>query len=264
MKKATYFLIACTSFLFTILMAGFGGDNLKNSSGAPAGNTNSPGDGQNCTHCMGGSAAAVTGWITSDVPASGYLPGSTYTITVTATGTGKKGFEVSPQDLTGNLVGTLIAGTGSKLVGSNKYVTHNAAKTSNPSTWTFQWTAPAGGAGSVTFYGSIAVTQTVTKTTTLTISQSTVGYAEQDETKLTLFPNPAHDMITLSTLVDTPGVLSIELVNLQGRTVATLMKESCEAGTFKRSFPITQPVGYYFLHLNTGNVHLVKRLIVTD
>jgi len=60
MKKHVYFFILAGMLLFVVLLAGFGED-LGNSTGAPPGNTNSPGDGQNCTHCMGGTATAVTG-----------------------------------------------------------------------------------------------------------------------------------------------------------------------------------------------------------
>ena len=110
MKKLHYIFLPVLLILFVLLMTGFGGNSLKNSSGAPAGNTNSPADGQNCSHCMGGTAVPVTGWITSDVPSTGYLPGNTYTITVTATGTGNKGFQVSPQDVAGNLMPGLSIG----------------------------------------------------------------------------------------------------------------------------------------------------------
>ncbi len=126
--------------------------------GAPAGYTGSPGDGHNCTSCHGGTASTSPGWITSDIPGSGYVPGETYQITATnsLTGDGKKyGFEVSPQNASGTLLGTLAAGTGSQLVGGGKYVTHSLA-TLTTNSWTFSWTAPAAGTGSVTFYGAFA------------------------------------------------------------------------------------------------------------
>ncbi len=125
--------------------------------GAPAAKTGSPGDGSNCTECHGGTPTTVAGWITSNIPAGGYTPGQTYQITASnqLTGTGKFGFEVSPQNAAGTLLGTLAAGTNSQLVGSNKYVTHTSANTSN-STWTFNWTAPVAGTGQVTFYGAFA------------------------------------------------------------------------------------------------------------
>ena len=87
-------------------------DVNSSTSGAPAGSTGSPGDGGiTCTNCHSGPAASVqTGWITSNVPVSGYVPGNTYTITATVTRPGhvKFGFEVSPQNISGVLQGTLI------------------------------------------------------------------------------------------------------------------------------------------------------------
>jgi hypothetical protein len=125
--------------------------------GAPAGYTGSPGDGKNCTECHGGTATTISGWITSNIPAEGYLPGQTYQITATNnnTGSGKYGFEISPQSASGTLLGTLTAGANNQLVGNNKYVTHVSASTSI-NTWTFNWTAPAAGTGNVTFYGAFA------------------------------------------------------------------------------------------------------------
>ena len=159
--------------LFTVLIfASFGGDeNSDYPSGAPAGYTGSPGDAHNCTSCHNGSASNVNGWITSTIPVDGYTPGNSYTITVTLTGSGQKGFEVSPQNVSGTLLGTLTAGTNNHLTGSGKYVTQNAKTSANPATWSFTWTAPAAGTGSVTFYGAFCVSKPVTKLSTLVVGE---------------------------------------------------------------------------------------------
>ncbi len=138
-------------------------------SGAPAGYTGSPGDGATCVSCHGGgTAATVTGWITSNIPATGYVPGTVYTLTATVTGTGKKGFEVSPQNVSGTQLGILAAGTGSHLVGGTKYVTQNSAGASaGTSTYVFTWTAPVAGTGTVTFYGAFCVGKSNTRLSTL-------------------------------------------------------------------------------------------------
>ncbi|MCX6257875.1 MAG: T9SS type A sorting domain-containing protein [Bacteroidia bacterium] len=148
---------------------------MLHASGAPAGKTGSPGDGSNCTSCHGGTATAVTGWITSNVPVAGYIAGNSYTITVTVPGSGNKGFEVSPQSPSGNLLGTLTAGTGSHLTGSNKYITHSSTVSTNPAVWTFTWTAPASGTGNVTFYGAFAITTSTTRLSTLVISEQVLA-----------------------------------------------------------------------------------------
>jgi hypothetical protein len=133
--------------------------------------TGSPSDNHSCASCHGG-ASTVSGWITSNIPAGGYVPGTTYQITATnsVSGSGKYGFEVSPQNSSGTLLGTLAAGSNSKLVGS-KWITQSNASNSITS-WTFNWTAPVAGTGNVTFYGSFTrSTGSATKLSTLVVSE---------------------------------------------------------------------------------------------
>lgn len=144
--------------IFLVLGVFFIGFNQLNSNptGAPAAYTGSPADGQTCANsgCHNATTTIATNNLTTNVPTAGYTPGQSYTITITINGTSaRKGFEVSPQNSDGVMQGTIASGVGSKIVGS-KYVTHTAYKTSNPSTWTFTWTAPIKGTGTVTVYGA--------------------------------------------------------------------------------------------------------------
>lgn len=163
---------------FTILVLGliiFGLSSfLPYPGGAPSpyNYSGSPSDGRDCSYCHGNMTTA-SGWITSNIPASGYVPGTTYQITATNTlsGSGKYGFEVSPQSPSGTLLGTLTAGTNSKVVGSGKWITQSTASNSVTS-WTFSWTAPAAGTGTVTFYGSFArSTGSAVKNSSLVVSE---------------------------------------------------------------------------------------------
>lgn len=126
--------------------------------GAPTGVANDPKGGFiSCTDCHSGSNVVSTGNISTNIPAAGYTPGTTYTITATVTSAGKTtfGFEISPQNAAGTKLGTLIAGTGSKLINTGNYITQSAAKSgTGTASWNFTWTAPAAGTGAVTFYGS--------------------------------------------------------------------------------------------------------------
>jgi hypothetical protein len=162
------------SILSTLVLAVFfiGFNQLtSNPLGAPAGYSGSPADGQTCTSCHGGTANAATNVLTSNVPNTGYVAEATYTITVTVSGSSaRKGFEVSPQNTNGTLIGTIAAGTGSKIVGS-KYITHSAAKTTNPGVWTFTWTAPAKGSGAVNFYGAFVNGYTNVSKQVMTIAE---------------------------------------------------------------------------------------------
>jgi hypothetical protein len=162
-------LIVTVLIFFTIRFTAIGYPG-----GAPAGYTGSPGDTHHCVSCHYGSAATVTGWITSNIPVQGYSPGTIYTITATATGSGAKGFEVSPQGPTGTQLGILAAGTNNKLAGGTKYVTQKSAGSSSSAvTYNFTWTAPASGSGSVTFYGAFCIGKSSTKLSTLVVVENT-------------------------------------------------------------------------------------------
>ncbi len=122
--KITFFsILVLFSFL---IISGFSG-RTKNPTGAPAGHTGSPFDNKNCTVCHGGSAANVVGYLSSNVPGTGYVPGNTYLLTCAFSGSGNKGFQISPQNAQGNLMGTIFMGTNSQLVGDFKYITHTSA-----------------------------------------------------------------------------------------------------------------------------------------
>jgi hypothetical protein len=132
-------------------------------SGSPGAKSGSPGDGgQTCTSCHAGTATSVNGWITSNIPVSGYVPGTTYAITVTGTHTGVVlfGFEATAENAAGAKVGTftITNSTQTKLINSNQAVTHKQAGTTptgSSKTWSFNWTAPSPGVGTVTFYSAL-------------------------------------------------------------------------------------------------------------
>ncbi|HNK99083.1 MAG TPA: T9SS type A sorting domain-containing protein, partial [Chitinophagales bacterium] len=130
--------------------------------GAPSGNTGSPGDDQTCAHtmCHSGTASEQIGLISTNVPASGYLAGETYLVTVTVTEADivKFGFQASPQNLDGDRMGdmSVIDATETKLTGGGKYITHKSTGTagSGSRTWTFNWT-PDESTGEVGFYVAV-------------------------------------------------------------------------------------------------------------
>src|SRR5689334_5092300 len=130
--KAQYPLI---TFLFFGIISFIVFDAVHNNaeshtSGAPASRTGSPGDGgATCKNCHAGpNPTTEAGLITSNIPPDGYTPGQTYTITATVTRSGhtKFGFEISPQNIAGTKLGTLIVtnSTEMQLVGTGKYITH--------------------------------------------------------------------------------------------------------------------------------------------
>jgi hypothetical protein len=252
--------------LFLFLLAGFSGNDLKYPQGAPAGYTGSPADGKNCSlsSCHGGSAASVSGWITTDIPADGYAPGVTYNITVTVTGSGQKGFEVSPQAPDGALLGTLIAGTGSKIVGS-KYITHTSSSSANPKTWTFKWQAPVAGTGSVTFYGAFTINKPVTKLSTLVVAEKVnTSIGEIKELSFRLYPNPVRNLMNLSYRLEDQQTVKIEILNTTGSLSKSWTIDNQDAGDHVQSIDIRGiiPAGIYFVRLSAGTTLVTKKMIV--
>jgi hypothetical protein len=183
-----------------------------------------------------GTNALRSGWITSNVPVSGYVAGTTYTITATATQVGQVvfGFEISPQDNAGNLLGTLIItnSTQTQIV-SSKYVTHKQGGITGPDshTWSFDWTAPAAGTGSVTFYGSFLcgngdqseLNDDVYKSSLTITEDAAVGILENSQAPtISVFPNPASDVIHVQ-LAKLGQVNQVEIVDITGRNSLYLM-----------------------------------------
>ena len=136
------------------------------SSGPPAGFTGAPGE-FDCSECHVPPDAG-TGQISITAPQT-YVPGQTYSVTVTHSNTDptrlRWGFQLTalnPSDeKAGNLQSTdvltqVLDNQGPE--GSRQYVEHTSAGTfigqQNGASWTFNWTAPPIDVGTVTFYAA--------------------------------------------------------------------------------------------------------------
>jgi len=266
MKKRFYILfpaLLCTGFL----LVSFGGSDLKYSGGAPAGYTNSPADAKNCSFCHGGTVTLVTDWVTSDIPVGGYTPGVTYNITVTAIGgtSLKKGFEISPQDASGNLVGTLIPKTGNKFAdGNSKYITHSSAQSASPATWNFQWTAPINGTGEVTFYAAIVSGKTNIKVTTYAVQENNVGISSLADIKFKIYPNPSSGLINIALNNALNRNVEIKLLGLNGNISSVLYQGIVTDENSSLHFNLKTMVvsGTYLIEIVTENSKSTKKVIL--
>lgn len=246
----------------------------SHAAGAPTGYTGSPLEfsGRTCGTgggCHGGGVTDMAGWITSDIPDCGYTPGQTYSISVFVTSPGriKFGFSLSPQHDNGNTAGTLIAGTGMQLNGSNRYITHTSAGTAqngtNSRTWTFQWTAPAAGSGNVTFYSAMNATNSsntnsgdlifksslsVSESSKLMIGLSITGNTFCDGSTVTLGSSAGssgNNWLFNGESVGTNGTLTVstagvyELQHTSGNCI-----RSTEVELFTETFPETPEVSF--------------------
>lgn len=251
----------------------------SNPTGAPAGVANDPSSGSaTCTNCHGGTATNATAAqasITSTIPAAGYTPGTTYTITATVNFTGRStfGFEVSPQNAAGTKLGTLInTSSQTKLVGSNKYITHTQAGNSgtNTKSWTFDWTAPAAGTGAVTFYGAFMAANgngtssgDIVYRTSYAVSEAVAsGVNELQANTNALTVINLKNALQISYTAQSAASANVELYNLNGTLVSSTSFEQQNAGNVDLNVDVKDGLntGIYIVKVQQGTQVLTKKL----
>lgn len=250
------------------------------SSGSPGAKTGSPADMITCntSGCHTGSAVnsgtAITNIVANSL-ASGYTPGQTYTITGTMTEMSitKFGFELTVEkDADNSKVGTFVItnSTRTKLVNSNKAVTHTASGTAptgggtggNSTTWSVNWIAPVAGTGDVTFYAAFNssnnnVSQSgdeIYTATPLSISEAiTTKVIENTESvATTIFPNPVKSLFEIST---TKAINNVVVYNLAGKKMTNVNQNI-------NKFDVSNfPSGIYFVQIESDGNIVTKKII---
>jgi len=269
MKK----IILCfvLSFSLVIFLTSFNKNDGKYSNGSPAGYTDSPYDGQDCSvsGCHSTTSTLVSNYITTSIPLQGYTPGVTYQITVTVPGANgdAKGFEVSPQNTAGTILGTLIAGTGSKLTtGNTGYITQSFAESSSTAVWVFNWTAPAAGTGQVTFYGAFVSGFSNCSHSSTVVQEFHVGINDlKSQLGFSAYPNPVENNLTISYTLTQQEHINLSLFDVTGKIILPLINEIQNTGKFTRSFDLKGTVkpGLYFLTMNkSGSDKILDKIIV--
>lgn len=223
-------LIATLAVLSTALLA--------NRGGSPGGRTGSETDQQKtCSTnggCHGGSDLTQQDMISANVPTSGYVDGSAYTVTLTVTRNNRNtfGYEIMAEDKNGNAVGSFTSnGDGNA---NESRITHKFASStgSGSRTWNLDWTAPANGTGEVTFY-AVALAANGNNATggdqafndTLKVNEgSSASIANLNMLNLRVFPNPTSNYIK----IDKPLSLQVDvkIFNLLGKEFYAHLQDS--------------------------------------
>jgi hypothetical protein len=165
-KKTLAILIAVGCLLWSF-------DSFTNRNGAGAGYTNAPSE-SNCTSCHSGSLitsgnALNNFTLTHNFTGGGYIPDSTYNITVTysESGISRFGFQITALTSDSDDPAGDFASGGSRTrrltrnySGKTRvYIEHTSTGSSttstNTATWNFDWTAPNSNVGDVTFYAVV-------------------------------------------------------------------------------------------------------------
>ncbi|WP_299013898.1 choice-of-anchor V domain-containing protein [uncultured Polaribacter sp.] len=212
--KFLLLLIPVSAFLF-----------MASSGGRQDGRSGSPGDGGNtCAQCHNGGNLNASVEITTNIPVTGYLLNTDYTINVNTTSdSNTHGFQIAAENSGANKIGTFVAGDGSRV--ANNRVTHS--RPSNTGDWSFTWRSPATDEGRVTFYTAVNAAngngrafdnadQTVTATTQL----SSLSISDAQRLEFSTFPNPASDNISLQLPTGTNSA-KVEFYDAVGRLALT-------------------------------------------
>jgi hypothetical protein len=229
MKKTyLYYLL-----LFTIPVLTF--SLLSLSGGRDGQYSGSPGDGfANCTTCHSGGSFGAVATISSNIPATGFVYGDTYQITVSvASSSTKHGFQLTAEDLSQTKRGIYIAGTGNQIVNGGTHMTHTNAGNSQ-SAWVFDWIAPdTAEGGTITFYAAVNATNANSSTSgdeVVTTSKeylhSSLATTKYEAISLSIFPNPTSDYIILNYGNNIKKNASITITNYMGQIISQVNTQS--------------------------------------
>lgn len=175
MKKYYTLLGLSTIIVSAIVFSAPSGGRTGQYSGSPGDN------GVNCSSCHSGTPSTITNVITSNIPASGYDPGVTYSLTVSISHPNNNtfGFQLTAEDSADNKAGGFGAPNNSlQVINGGNAVTHTASGnsgTSNARSWTIDWTAPAAGSGDITFYVACLASSGMNTNNQVSLSSKTVS-----------------------------------------------------------------------------------------
>ncbi len=227
----------------------------------------SPGDGgSTCTLCHApGANYNATAMLSTTIPGGGYTPGTTYTITLTASSTtSRHGFQMTAErDSDNGKAGTWVItdATNTQSANSGTHVTHTFTGNSQ-TTWNANWTAPATDEGTISFYAVVNAASNMgdgsanDQIVTTSLSANVLGLGDVDIAQFQMYPNPTVDQLR----VDLPqGVASAEAV-VYNYVGAELLRQQI---TFaNNSISVAQlRAGAYLLSLNAEGAQHTKAFV---
>jgi len=230
-------------------------------SGAPAGRTGASGE-KTCSDvgCHNASPTQVFDAITTNIPESGYTPGKTYEVTVTAREPDGYAFGFQARASAGSLGKT----DSTQLVGDSAYVTHEGSSVyvnTDSRAWTFPWTAPSQGTGDVTFNAAMLTAHFKVGhslyTSELSVTEDLANGIAEVEHALEIFPMPFEN--TLRARVESPiDIIMVRILTVKGKIA---MQQKVDNGLINLDTS-GLPGGKYLVEFHTANGEvLVKKAI---
>jgi hypothetical protein len=292
MKKKMLIAITSVFILALVLSPLLESKSTRTINPPPTNRSGGPGDeGGSTTHrscastCHNTFAPAEfkTGWISSDIPQTGYIPNQTYNITVTINSPGVRyGFTASCQDSNGNFKGLLIGNDSTFVVddvpNEKSWIfqmdSTNAIANSlqhsigysgglNYKSWTFSWTAPAQGTGPLTFYSSAVAGNGNASATDDSVFVSSLDIVESTSlntnkvalSQIKIYPNPSNGQFKIDNL---PESATVEVFNMSGQSIyRTKSKESA----LQINIP-SASAGIHYVRITTSDYQSVIKMLV--
>jgi hypothetical protein len=249
------------------------------SSGPPDQKTGAPGEGT-CHDCHASFPLnSGNGSLSIDGPTT-FEAGHTYQISVHLSDPGQArwGFEFTPLNQ-GTIQITDATHTQQHSTGGNAYVKHTTAGTyagnqNGPTTWTFNWTAPASPPPQITFYcaGNAANNNgnnsgdyiyTTSFTTNYNTGIEDDGLQAPRAISLGNYPNPFNAQTTIEFDLVEASHARLDIYDLVGRRVNTLVDEEMSAGHHQFIWNAAElNSGVYFYRLETGQAAVTRRMLL--
>lgn len=266
--------------LFCLL---FIGQVASYSSGPPPGNTGAPGNNTcasaGCHNTFGLNSGPGILSVSTDIPQSGFLPGETYSITVSMKESSRTifGFQSllfgeAAQSGVGTIQLTDTERTRTITASGNTYAEQSKTGSAavDSAIWSFDWLAPDKGTGDVTIYtAAMAANGNGNKqgdrvyTSALLISENpTASLVELSEVaEAQLYPNPVQDQLSIRVTLSEPTPMRWQIHALDGRLVSS-GETSTQSGSWNKVFDLSSLAnGLYLLEIRTNSGRWTERIL---
>ncbi len=284
--KKTAISIAIFAVAAIGAFSNFGITELQSDNGR-TGVAGSPGENTCLTGCHSSFALNSGGGgvrITTNVPATGYVAGTVYNVTVTPRRTGSTLFGLGFEALnSANANAGTIASPSARCRKANATngrtnITHvlNGGLSNDSCAFTFTWTAPALTTGVVKMYATgLAANASGTTagdyvyTNSISLSPMVVATANVAAvaTAFQVSPNPATDIFRVKYTLNESADVQLDVYDLAGRKISTLNQARQNAGDheFTQNLENTVKKGVYLVSLRVnGVVEQTQKIMVLN
>lgn len=248
-----------------------------------AGYTGSPGEGS-CNSCHGGANSPVSGTTINAVPSftnNEYVPGTNYTITINlaAANFSVYGFGCEILNSSNTNAGNMhTQGAGVQFLNSasRRNAIHTGPKSGTGGTsFSFEWAAPTDGDNATIYVAGNAVNGNVNTTLDFPMVPVSLALTEQvpidtdvkeqsanQLTQLSVYPNPAAALTTISYFLRSQKNLRIELVNMNGSIVKEFTDKTQDPGPHSQILDLQGIAsGVYFVKVSVAGQKSTQKLI---